>query len=72
MVSLVLPPKILPQVGIGNIPNAVLGNLKNHRHLGVHTEMFSDGWFCRLFVVVLVFCVCLVLVLVNSVEGVCL
>ena len=31
------------QLGIGNIPNAVLTNLHNHRRLGVHTEMFSDG-----------------------------
>lgn len=31
------------QMGIGAIPDAVLAALKNHRHLGVHTEMFSDG-----------------------------
>ncbi|MCA8936133.1 MAG: acetyl-CoA hydrolase/transferase family protein [Planctomycetes bacterium] len=31
------------QLGIGTIPNAVLKELKNHRHLGVHTEMLSDG-----------------------------
>ncbi|MBX2987155.1 MAG: acetyl-CoA hydrolase/transferase family protein [Bdellovibrionaceae bacterium] len=31
------------QVGIGSIPNAVLDALKNHRHLGVHSEMWSDG-----------------------------
>ena len=31
------------QMGIGNIPNAVLRALQNHRHLGIHTEMFSDG-----------------------------
>jgi acyl-CoA hydrolase len=31
------------QLGIGKLPNAVLGNLQNHKHLGVHTEMFSDG-----------------------------
>lgn len=31
------------QMGIGNIPNAVLHNLKNHKRLGIHTEMFSDG-----------------------------
>lgn len=31
------------QVGIGNIPNMVLKSLKGHKHLGVHTEMFSDG-----------------------------
>lgn len=31
------------QVGIGNIPDATLAALKSHRHLGVHTEMWSDG-----------------------------
>ncbi len=31
------------QMGIGNIPDAVLSNLKSHRALGIHTEMFSDG-----------------------------
>lgn len=31
------------QMGIGNIPNAVLTRLRNHKDLGLHTEMFSDG-----------------------------
>ncbi|MCA0151817.1 acetyl-CoA hydrolase/transferase family protein [Winogradskyella vincentii] len=31
------------QMGIGNIPNAVLTRLHNHKDLGLHTEMFSDG-----------------------------
>lgn len=31
------------QMGIGNIPNAVLANLNHHKRLGIHTEMFSDG-----------------------------
>ena len=31
------------QMGIGNIPNAVLDNLQDHKRLGIHTEMFSDG-----------------------------
>ncbi|MBI1288669.1 MAG: 4-hydroxybutyrate CoA-transferase [Flavobacteriales bacterium] len=31
------------QTGIGNIPNAVLASLENHKDLGIHTEMFSDG-----------------------------
>ncbi|GAL87669.1 propionyl-CoA:succinate CoA transferase [Sporocytophaga myxococcoides] len=31
------------QMGIGNIPNAVLASLTNHKRLGVHSEMFSDG-----------------------------
>ena len=29
--------------GIGSIPDAVLRKLTNHRDLGIHTEMFSDG-----------------------------
>jgi acyl-CoA hydrolase len=31
------------QMGIGGIPNAVLAELGNHKDLGIHTEMFSDG-----------------------------
>ena len=31
------------QMGIGAIPNAALLAMSNHRELGVHTEMFSDG-----------------------------
>ena len=31
------------QMGIGGIPNAVLSCLNNHKDLGIHTEMFSDG-----------------------------
>ncbi|MBP7861904.1 acetyl-CoA hydrolase/transferase family protein [bacterium] len=31
------------QLGIGSIPNAVIGFLKNKKDLGIHTEMFSDG-----------------------------
>jgi len=31
------------QMGIGNIPNVALANLMNHKRLGIHTEMFSDG-----------------------------
>jgi acyl-CoA hydrolase len=31
------------QMGIGAIPDAVLSALNNHKHLGIHTEMFSDG-----------------------------
>jgi 4-hydroxybutyrate CoA-transferase len=31
------------QMGIGGIPNAVLASLRNHKDLGIHTEMFSDG-----------------------------
>ena len=31
------------QMGIGSIPNAALTKLTNHKNLGLHTEMFSDG-----------------------------
>jgi len=31
------------QIGIGTIPNAVLASLGQHKRLGIHTEMFSDG-----------------------------
>ena len=31
------------QMGIGTIPDAVLKSLTNHKNLGVHTEMCSDG-----------------------------
>jgi acyl-CoA hydrolase/RimJ/RimL family protein N-acetyltransferase len=31
------------QAGYGSIPNAILANLKGKRHLGVHTELLSEG-----------------------------
>ena len=31
------------QVGIGSTPNAILAALGNHRDLGIHTELISDG-----------------------------
>lgn len=31
------------QIGIGAVPNAVLERLKSRRHLGVHTEMLTEG-----------------------------
>ena len=31
------------QMGIGNLPNVLLSKLSNHKGLGLHTEMFSDG-----------------------------
>lgn len=36
------------QLGIGSIPDAVLGALGKHKDLGIHTEMLSDG-VMRLF-----------------------
>jgi len=31
------------QVGYGSIPNAILSHLKDKKHLGVHTELMTDG-----------------------------
>ena len=31
------------QLGMGGIPNAVLAALRNKKHLGIHSEMISDG-----------------------------
>jgi acyl-CoA hydrolase/ribosomal protein S18 acetylase RimI-like enzyme len=31
------------QVGYGSIPNAILSNLHEKRHLGVHSELLTDG-----------------------------
>jgi acetyl-CoA hydrolase len=42
-VASIIPDGATLQMGIGGIPDAVLKKLHNHRHLGVHTELFSDG-----------------------------
>lgn len=39
----IVPDGATLQTGIGSIPNAVMEELTNHKDLGVHTEMFSDG-----------------------------
>lgn len=31
------------QIGIGSVPDAILASLTNHKHLGIHSEMWSDG-----------------------------
>ncbi|MHB8896945.1 MAG: GNAT family N-acetyltransferase [Candidatus Geothermincolia bacterium] len=31
------------QVGYGSLPSAILANLEDKKHLGVHTELLSDG-----------------------------
>jgi acyl-CoA hydrolase len=38
-----IPDAATLQMGIGGIPDAVLGFLRSHKNIGVHTEMFSDG-----------------------------
>ena len=42
-VAALVPDGATLQAGIGTVPNAVLSALRNHRDLGVHTEMFTDG-----------------------------
>jgi acyl-CoA hydrolase len=31
------------QIGVGGIPNATMNALKDHKHLGLHTEAMTDG-----------------------------
>jgi len=42
-VASLIPDGATLQLGIGAVPDAVLACLTNHRDLGMHTEMFSDG-----------------------------
>jgi acetyl-CoA hydrolase len=42
-IASLIPDGATLQMGIGEIPDAVLPNLEDKKHLGVHTEMFSDG-----------------------------
>ncbi len=42
-VASLIPDGATLQLGIGNIPDQVLKNLRGHKNLGLHTEMFSDG-----------------------------
>lgn len=39
----IIPDGATLQIGIGNIPTAVLSQLGGHKNLGVHSEMFSDS-----------------------------
>ncbi len=43
IIAEMIPDGATLQMGIGSIPDSVLANLHNHRDLGVHTELFSDG-----------------------------
>ena len=38
-----IPDRATLQIGIGGIPNAVLEALRDHRDLGIHTELLADG-----------------------------
>ena len=42
-VAELIPDRATLQLGIGKIPDAVLSQLGNHKDLGVHSEMISDG-----------------------------
>ena len=42
-IASLIPDGATLQMGIGEIPDAVLDFLEDKQHLGVHTEMFSDG-----------------------------
>jgi 4-hydroxybutyrate CoA-transferase len=42
-VAALIPDYATLQTGIGAIPDAVLKRLTNHKDLGIHTELFSDG-----------------------------
>jgi acyl-CoA hydrolase len=43
LVAARIPDRSTIQTGIGSIPNAILTALADHRDLGVHTELISDG-----------------------------
>ena len=38
-----IPDEATMQMGIGAVPDAVLKHLYDKKHLGIHTELFSDG-----------------------------
>ena len=38
-----VPDRATLQVGIGGVPNAVLEGLRDHKDLGIHTELLTDG-----------------------------
>ncbi len=40
-----IPNKACLQIGIGGISNAVGYSLKDHKHLGIHTEMYTESMF---------------------------
>ena len=43
LVADLIPDEATLQLGIGAIPSAVAGALQGKRHLGIHTEMFTDA-----------------------------
>ncbi|MBI3785154.1 MAG: 4-hydroxybutyrate--acetyl-CoA CoA transferase [Deltaproteobacteria bacterium] len=43
IIAEMIPDGATIQLGIGGVPNAVARSLTNHKHLGIHTEMFVDA-----------------------------
>jgi itaconate CoA-transferase len=43
IIAEMIPDGATIQLGIGGVPNAVAKSLRNHKDLGVHTEMFVDA-----------------------------
>ena len=43
LVAELVPDEATLQLGIGAIPSAIASALQNKRHLGIHTEMFTDA-----------------------------
>lgn len=42
-IAALVPDGATIQLGIGNVPNAVARYLMDHRNIGIHTEMFTEG-----------------------------
>jgi itaconate CoA-transferase len=42
-IASIVPDGATIQLGIGNVPNAVARYLTDHRDIGIHTEMFTEG-----------------------------
>ncbi len=43
IIAAMIPDGATIQLGIGGVPSAVARSLTNHKHLGIHTEMFVDA-----------------------------
>ncbi|MEW5010220.1 MAG: acetyl-CoA hydrolase/transferase C-terminal domain-containing protein [Cycloclasticus sp.] len=43
LVASLIPDQATIQVGVGGIPHAVLSSLKNHRDIGIHSGIVTDG-----------------------------
>lgn len=43
LIAAEIPDGATLQIGVGGIPNAVIDALRDHKHLGLHTEAITDG-----------------------------